>query len=190
MSDALLNSPVFVGNDLALDFINTVYAPAGEAVDVLVDDASVMEWLAAAGVANAQSIQPPAGIGTLAIALRREAAELLRAAQEGVSFDAPIVNSILEKGRPTLQIESSSEGARLVERLRGHTPESLLEPVARAIGRLLAGGDLANVKRCQGDDCTLLFHDTTKSRTRRWCSMAMCGNRMKVAAFRSRKQRT
>ncbi|NEJ40784.1 CGNR zinc finger domain-containing protein, partial [Rhizobium ruizarguesonis] len=37
-------------------------------------------------------------------------------------------------------------------------------------------------------DCTLFFLDTTKSHRRRWCSMALCGNRMKVAAFRSRKQ--
>ncbi|WP_327229156.1 CGNR zinc finger domain-containing protein [Achromobacter xylosoxidans] len=33
-----------------------------------------------------------------------------------------------------------------------------------------------------------MFHDKTKSHRRRRCSMALCGNRMKVAAFRSRQK--
>ncbi|WP_371263350.1 MULTISPECIES: CGNR zinc finger domain-containing protein [unclassified Pseudomonas] len=44
------------------------------------------------------------------------------------------------------------------------------------------------VRQCEAHDCVLLFHDLSKSHRRRWCSMATCGNRMKVAAFRSRNK--
>ena len=44
----------------------------------------------------------------------------------------------------------------------------------------------ANVKACEGAACTLLFVDHTRSRARRWCSMAICGNRAKQAAHRRR----
>jgi predicted RNA-binding Zn ribbon-like protein len=47
---------------------------------------------------------------------------------------------------------------------------------------LLTGGDLARVKQCRGpaDDCGWLFYDTSKSGTRRWCSMEGCGSRSKM----------
>jgi predicted RNA-binding Zn ribbon-like protein len=45
------------------------------------------------------------------------------------------------------------------------------------------------VKGCEGPVCTLLFLDRTRARARRWCSMAVCGNRAKQAAHRTRTRR-
>ncbi|MES6429106.1 CGNR zinc finger domain-containing protein [Cutibacterium acnes] len=42
------------------------------------------------------------------------------------------------------------------------------------------------MKACEGPACTLMFADHTRARARRWCSMAVCGNRAKQAAHRSR----
>jgi predicted RNA-binding Zn ribbon-like protein len=39
---------------------------------------------------------------------------------------------------------------------------------------------------CEGDDCYLMFFDTSRPGNRRWCSMQRCGNRHKVGAYRSR----
>ncbi|MFI4982934.1 MAG: CGNR zinc finger domain-containing protein, partial [Nevskiales bacterium] len=61
-------------------------------------------------------------------------------------------------------------------------------PVAEAVASLLAQGDFTLVRTCESSDCTLWFHDHTKSHRRRWCSMAQCGNRQKVAAFRARRK--
>lgn len=180
--------PLFVGNDLALDFINTAYGPSREPAEVLVDDASVIAWLASAGLVSGDAVQAPRGIVTLARALREEARRVLAAARSGASFHAPVVNRVLQEGRPILRLEAGADTPRLVEHRRSDSAESLLEPVAAALGRLLSGGDLEHVRECEAHDCTLLFHDTTRSRKRRWCSMALCGNRMKVAAYRSRKQ--
>jgi predicted RNA-binding Zn ribbon-like protein len=46
--------------------------------------------------------------------------------------------------------------------------------------------DFSDVKACEGHHCTMLFADHTRRRARRWCIMAVCGNRAKQAAHRSR----
>lgn len=46
--------------------------------------------------------------------------------------------------------------------------------------RLLLSEDLDRVKLCDGPGCTHLFFDTSRNRSRRWCEMAICGNRMKA----------
>lgn len=188
--DSAPSAALFVANDLALDFINSAYGPGTAPVDVLEDDPAVIDWLAAAGILEAGAVAVPNGVAALAVALRDEARELVAAARAGRPFQATVVNKVLEVGRPIVQLQSTTDGAGpcVVERRRDDSAESLLEPIAVALSRLLAGGDLQHVRECEAHDCTLLFHDTTKSRKRRWCSMALCGNRMKVAAFRSRKQ--
>ncbi|WP_308812142.1 CGNR zinc finger domain-containing protein [Pseudomonas japonica] len=64
---------------------------------------------------------------------------------------------------------------------------SLLWPVANAVVHLVTSNKFEFVRQCEAHDCFLLFHDLSKSHRRRCCDMVTCGNRMKVAAFRSRK---
>lgn len=190
MPDSTVAVPLFVGNDLALDFINTVYGPVGARADVLLGDDSVVAWLQAAGVLReGVVIQPPQGLAAVAVALRQEAQFILSRAQEGKPFDAAVVNQLLDEGRPTRRLESGSANPQLIEQRRTDSAAGLLEPVAAALAGLLSGGDLQQVRQCEAHDCTLVFHDTTKSKRRRWCSMAQCGNRMKVAAYRSRQHK-
>jgi predicted RNA-binding Zn ribbon-like protein len=47
----------------------------------------------------------------------------------------------------------------------------------------------SQIKRCANPRCVLYFRDTSRTRRRRWCSMAVCGNRMKVAAHARRHGR-
>src|SRR5690606_19688550 len=104
--------------------------------------------------------------------------------------DLALVDRIREQGRPLVQLEPEPDSGRLreVRRRRDDGRASLLEPVASALASLLTEGDLQRVRSCEAHDCTLVFEDTTRSGRRRWCSMALCGNRMKVAAFRSRSR--
>jgi predicted RNA-binding Zn ribbon-like protein len=57
------------------------------------------------------------------------------------------------------------------------------------LAKLIWDEDFAQIKACEGRRCTLLFADHTRGRARRWCSMAICGNRAKVAAHRKRPKR-
>jgi len=65
--------------------------------------------------------------------------------------------------------------------------EWLLAAIARSAAELIVEGQTAPVKRCANPACRLFFYDDSRTRQRRWCSMAVCGNRHKVAAFLRRK---
>jgi predicted RNA-binding Zn ribbon-like protein len=83
------------------------------------------------------------------------------------------------EGAPVLELKSLR---------RWRTPESLLLPIGEEIATFLCSGDFEFVKACEGSTCTLLFVDRTRGRARRWCSMAICGNRAKQAAHRDRRK--
>jgi len=59
----------------------------------------------------------------------------------------------------------------------------LLAAVARSGAEIIAEGARARLRLCANPHCGLLFYDNSRTRRRRWCSMAVCGNRSKVAAF-------
>jgi predicted RNA-binding Zn ribbon-like protein len=64
--------------------------------------------------------------------------------------------------------------------------EWLLAAIARSGAELVASGSRSVVRRCSNPSCQLLFYDDSRTHRRRWCSMALCGNRSKVAAFARR----
>lgn len=69
---------------------------------------------------------------------------------------------------------------------RWHSPKALLLPIAEAIGDLVCQKDFSLVRNCEGLTCTFWFLDVSKAHARRWCSMAVCGNRAKAVAHRAR----
>jgi predicted RNA-binding Zn ribbon-like protein len=66
---------------------------------------------------------------------------------------------------------------------RENSLEWLLAAVARSAAEIVAEGTNARVRICANPDCGLLFYDASRTKRRRWCSMAVCGNRHKVASF-------
>ncbi|MGJ7419459.1 CGNR zinc finger domain-containing protein [Streptomyces cinereoruber] len=62
--------------------------------------------------------------------------------------------------------------------------------LAIAWSELVAAGDAARLKRCAEHTCGWAFWDVSKNRSRRWCSMRVCGNRNKSRAYASRQRRT
>ncbi len=78
-------------------------------------------------------------------------------------------------------------GTRRAGRSTARTSQALAV-VARDAVRLLSPGEAGRdrIRVCDADDCTIVFADDSRSRSRRWCSMARCGNRAKVRAYRSR----
>lgn len=183
--------PQFVAGDPALDFINTRYGVGQNEHDCLTDDAAVQTWLWLAGFSSGARSAPPEGLCALACRLRDECKVLLEAAQAGAATLQPdVLNGVLEKGCPCQVVEWDHEANAfaVTHRPRDEQPESLLYPIAAAMVAMLTEGRIGRVKECEAHDCVLLFADTTKSGRRRWCSMATCGTRMKVAAFRSRRK--
>ncbi len=63
----------------------------------------------------------------------------------------------------------------------------LLAAIARSGAEILVEGAKARIRRCANPSCELFFCDKSRTRRRRWCSMAICGNRQKVASFARRR---
>ena len=59
--------------------------------------------------------------------------------------------------------------------------------LAQSVSDILLSLDAARVRTCAVDTCRWLFLDTSKSHTRRWCNMKVCGNRMKARRFQARR---
>jgi predicted RNA-binding Zn ribbon-like protein len=61
--------------------------------------------------------------------------------------------------------------------------DHMLWSVAWSAADLLTSHDRASVRECEGMGCTWMFRDTSRGRTRRWCSMEWCGNRAKAQRY-------
>jgi predicted RNA-binding Zn ribbon-like protein len=78
-------------------------------------------------------------------------------------------------------------GSRQAGRALARPAQALASAARDAVAVFGAGSE--RIHRCSADDCTVLYLDTTRSGTRRWCSMRRCGNRAKVRAHRARQLR-
>jgi predicted RNA-binding Zn ribbon-like protein len=178
-----------VGDHLAMDLLNTQARSQGETVDYWNSDQDVLRWLERQGVVTPLSSVAPRGLLEQARALREQARELIAKRKEGKVGDVRGLNQQLHAylSAPHLQCD---EGHFKMTRISRADPiASLLGPVAEAVAQLLAEGDFALVKQCEHPDCILWFYDRTKSHKRRWCSMALCGNRYKATQFRRKSHR-
>lgn len=180
-----MNSAVFLfeADHLALDFLNAGRDPARE---------DVAGWLLQAGLATDGDVRrlaasPPLGriLVTEASGLRGALEEAAEAFARGAGLPEPALfalNRVLEARRFGLRLEPRGQGASLQRDEDVRFPLGLLTPVAAAAAELLASGDRARLRRCAADACGRWFYDVSKNGRRRWCSMARCGNRAKVAA--------
>jgi predicted RNA-binding Zn ribbon-like protein len=188
------NPAFFVADHLALDFLNSVVGTGHDRTEFLADDEQVLNWLKRAGLpvdraAQALKGRRPGLLREAAVALRESGRALLERRKAGRRGDPAPLNRLLARGGAYQQLswKPGMQPRRLAWR-RVETPEDLLVPIAEAMAELLETGDYQMVRRCENPNCTLWFYDRTKSHRRRWCSMAICGNRMKVAAFRARQR--
>jgi predicted RNA-binding Zn ribbon-like protein len=187
--------PLAVADHPALDLLNTVAMVDGEPVDFLQGDGDVVRWLARArGGARGTRFQGRPGTLLAAARTLRETIRSLVARRKNgqkapaVLAEAAVLNRFLAEAgsRPEL-VWDDAGGPRLERRRDSRTPEQLLAPLAESAAELLSAADFDLVRPCAGPGCVLWFYDRTKSHRRRWCSMAVCGNRHKVAAFRQRQ---
>jgi predicted RNA-binding Zn ribbon-like protein len=182
-------APVFLAGHLALDFLNTRMRVKGEVVDLLQRDADVLHWLKQAGLPVRKLARHATRTSLLdsARTLRENIRSLVEKRKAGQRGDPALLNRFLSGAQSHPRIVWNKPRSLKIEKVRRKdTGEAILAPVAEAAADLLATADFKLVKRCEDDTCVLWFSDHTKSHRRRWCSMALCGNRHKVAAYRQR----
>jgi predicted RNA-binding Zn ribbon-like protein len=193
---------MFIADSLGLDFLNSIATPVDTPVDWLDGGDGFLDWLAQAKLVPADELD--------ALKARAMPGELDKVADQARALrewfrgfvrkhaGRPLMpkalhelgplNRLLERDETFSQILRRRDGDRLELRMRRRwrSPESLLLPIGEALARFVCEEDFADVKACEGHSCTLVFADRTRRRARRWCSMAICGNRAKQAAHRNR----
>ncbi|MBU1619905.1 MAG: CGNR zinc finger domain-containing protein [Gammaproteobacteria bacterium] len=178
-----------LGDHLAMDLLNTEARDDGKAVEFWNTDADVLQWLARYDInpTTEGKTLTPGELLTQAKALRVLARQLISEFREEKSPDISKLNQYLHSFLTVPTLERDHKGQLVLNRVsRSEIIGSLLGPVAEAVAQLLVEGNFDLVKQCEHPDCILWFYDRTKAHKRRWCSMALCGNRHKAAQFRKR----
>ncbi|MEV0065778.1 CGNR zinc finger domain-containing protein [Amycolatopsis sp. NPDC050768] len=67
------------------------------------------------------------------------------------------------------------------------TGDAVVGGITLHVAELVANGTWSRLRICANHECAKVFYDTTRSRTRRWHSYELCGNRANVATHRARK---
>jgi predicted RNA-binding Zn ribbon-like protein len=136
-------------------------------------------------------LEPGARVTTadLAEAVRvREALRDMLSAKVGIEVDVEAAKA---------EIDAAASRAGLELRFDPTCPrvEPTVGGVRGAVGRILVevydemvDGIWERMKACRAEDCRWAFLDTSKNKSRAWCSMESCGNRAKVNAYRQRHQ--
>lgn len=179
-----------IGGQVALDLLNTVELVNGQAVDRLQTEADVKKWMLEHSVVSDRMALEIAASDIVKTIheLRELIRDLVGSRKEGRSLKIAPLNAFLRHGVSYLQLANADAEHYFVKRVRQiESVEQLLAPIAEAAAELLAIEDFSVVRKCESAECVLWFYDRTKGRKRRWCSMAICGNRHKVASFRKRQ---
>ena len=195
---------VFIADSLGLDFLNSIAVPIDTTVEFIGNGEDLLSWLDQAHLVPKDVLEQfrtgaaPGeldAVATHARAFREWFRGFVRERMgKPLSDDAVAaldpLNRILARDEAYRQIvarqDSESSGLTMESRRRWRSSDTLLIPIARSIADLLTTENFSDVKACQGHACTLLFVDHTRGRARRWCNMAVCGNRAKQAAHRER----
>jgi len=191
------DSSTLVAGRLALDFVNIPFSGHDLSWDEFVSfltDARLVSEERAARLRPLLFNEPQAVDAVLLRILRLR--ESLRAIFSAVVQDKHYpaswvepINEILRITEGHDELVASNGGWSLQFVAREGGLEWLLAAIARSAAELLVEGREAPIRRCANPACRLFFYDDSRTHRRRWCSMKLCGNRNKVAAFLRRKRR-
>jgi predicted RNA-binding Zn ribbon-like protein len=188
------SSPTLLGGRLSIDFANFFSSSSYFSWEPL------LQFLLLAGIISpersAQLLTLPQTDPGSADGLLRKAQRLrasLRKAFTAIVRKEPLsldcvepINEILRitEGHEELFPQQGKWQFEFVARV--DSLEWLLAAVARSAAEIVAEGLQAHLRICSNPACGLFFYDSSRTGRRRWCSMALCGNRHKVAAFARR----
>ena len=197
-----LPPPMRVGDHLALDFLNSIAAPRGASIEWIGSGHGLLTWLTDVGALQAASAERLASfepsshldeVSAEAVSLREFfrdlVAQMKTEGRKAVSAgDLKRLNAVLERDSKFDQIEHDRDGQCfvVVTNRPWREPAEVLMLLAAAMADFICNIDLDLVRKCEAPKCTLWFLDRTKGHRRRWCSQAVCGNRAKAAAHRTR----
>ena len=190
---------LFVGNHLALDFLNTKLVLAEGPTELLPDVDALVRWLAASGVLTRQNGKtlavkwrdmPQAAVFLRELLQFRERLRTVVVGQEaGLSVSNAFIaelNSLLKQHPSVIALQRKGKKFDLEAAFKPEKPNDVWASIAITVADLLSEASPMRLRKCEA--CIVHFLDTSKKGSRRWCSMNICGNKIKVAAYQQRKR--
>jgi predicted RNA-binding Zn ribbon-like protein len=190
-----------VGGELCLAFTDTVDWRKGEhSQDLLTSYADLVVWGRDVGILTdegaehllqqAKHRQAEANaVFERAIVLREAIYRIFEAVageRSPESKDVDILNGGLSEALARLQLVPTGEGFAWDWTDPDDALDRMLWPVVRLAADLLTSQRLKRVGQCPG--CGWLFLDASRNRSRRWCTMEVCGNRAKARRHYERQK--
>lgn len=190
---------LFVANRPILDFLNTKPVLADGPTELLPDPHAMERWLIASGIVTSSRTRsllkswrnsPEAAAFLKELIAFRERLRSAVMKIEGGSLPPDSflaeVNSLLLQF-PVRTSLNKRDGKILREELfEPRKPSDFWTPIADGAAGLLSETETSRLRQCES--CVVHFFDTSKKGSRRWCSMNICGNKLKVAAYQRRKR--
>ena len=196
----------FIAGALCLDFANTIHnSRAKEKQEELRAISDLLRWAKEAGLLLAAEHDrlvshyernPNEAAAALAasIAIR----DLLLSIFAGIAMGRSVssqhlseLNSALAQAPGQLSVHKNSNRIEMEwKSAAGHGLPQVVFAVLTSAAELLAGDRLGRIRQCASADCTWLFVDESRNRSRRWCDMSACGNRMKAHRHYQRSKAT
>jgi predicted RNA-binding Zn ribbon-like protein len=192
------DEPFDLEGHLALDFCNTIGDWRAEVLrERLFSFSRLVEFGRetgaltapdAAGLLEEASNQPESASAALAAALtaRRRIFVMLAAAAAGHAIAREDLDWLADAARPHLGLAPRDEGYEWTSASGGL--DAVLGAVLVSAANLVVSPDLASLRECGAGECSWLFFDRSRNNSRRWCSMASCGNRAKARRLQARKK--
>jgi predicted RNA-binding Zn ribbon-like protein len=192
-----------IGGALCLDFANTTSTRSQEPRrDYLSSYGELLAWSRHAGILAGDqvealkgqaSLQPDAAASVLerAIALREAIYRVFAAIAHGQTpapVDLAAINAALHQALARLEVVPTNDGFRWGWTQGEGDLDCMLGPIMRSAADLLTSGSVRRVSQCAREGCDWLFVDTSKNHSRRWCTMNVCGSRVKMHRYYRRRK--
>lgn len=197
--DEWIDGFLFVANRPILDFLNTRPVLADGPTELLPDAPALERWLIASGMVTSSRMKSllrswrnsPDAAAFLKelIAFREKFRSAVIRIESGSmpsdSFLAEVNSLLLQYPRHT-SISRQNGKIRRETLFEPRKPSDFWEPIIHATADFLSQTEPSRLRKCES--CVVHFLDTSKKGSRRWCSMNICGNKLKVAAYQRRKR--
>lgn len=180
------DEPFPFGGRRSLDLTWTLRYRAVRPTELLATPAALCRWLEAVGL-PAPRRATDADLAA-AIVLREAIYRAASAVIDGRPIrasDRITVNDCAAPAPPAPLL--APDGSRRLVAPEGQEVASSLSAVARDAVELLSTAD-GRLRRCAGPQCSLLFHDSSRPGSRRWCDTTRCGNKANTMAYRQRRR--
>jgi predicted RNA-binding Zn ribbon-like protein len=189
----------FLGGNLSLDFLNTVHDRHEEPLrNLLQNYLDVVTWVHLADAISNSQKENLLRLGQenqlQANQIYKDALQLREAFYDAVidlingdvvsPISMHLINQWLPKAFSNLEFTQLEYRLALDWKEENFGLESILWPIIRSFADLVTTDECNRIKQCP--NCGYLFVDNSKNKSRRWCSMEICGNRVKARRFAKR----